>query len=59
MMSFTILYVEYTQAVMGQTRKKKLISLPLKKLENMRGGVGVHCLSFYNQIRATEHSERQ
>ena len=36
-MWFTRLYVDPTKALMGQSSKKRLISLPNKKLYNMRG----------------------
>ena len=37
MMSYTRLYVEPTEAMMGKSRKKRIISLLKQKQENIRG----------------------
>ena len=37
MMSYTRLYVEPTEALMGQARRKRLLSLLKQRRENMRG----------------------
>ena len=53
MMSNTRLYVEPTEALMGQARKKRLLILLKQQQENMKG---LHFILYHSNIKVQEAS---